>query len=226
MSAGAAFMLGMTLLASPVMAQDRPLTTLMRPQPLSRTDALSRQSRLFGEDPLANVDALAGTGSLSNRPPATRRTDAAGKPGGTATACDPRTSAGRRPAFGVATGGSGPGEYGRFVDGGRGTATKPPAGTARATSTVPADRPLYGGTGRPLWRDGAPAKPATTARNDAAAEESPGSTIDPVPTPGVDRPLWTDAGGTRAAADPCEERAAGIPGASTQTLFFGRGSTR
>lgn len=213
--------LALAVLAGPALAQDGPLTTLMRPQPLAgpsslgRNDDLTRSEQLFGDDPLASVNALSGTGSLSNQRPATRPADPA-KPGKEAAGCDPRTTA--RPAFGLGSGGSGPGEYSRFVDNGRGADGKQPEAAAERPGTPPGDRPLYGGTDRPLWNDGTPS-PArrgaararvageTRQRPAGGTRQAAGSDAPAGPAPAFDRPLWGDAvPAPSAAAVPCQTR--------------------
>jgi hypothetical protein len=224
--------LGIMLLAAPAFGQDGPLTTLMRPAPLSR------QNQLFGDNPLTNTDRLSGEDSLSGQQNSRGRAAAdPAKPGDEAAACDP---ARRRPTVpSLASGGSGPGEYGRFVDTGRTESAKPPASAPRPSSAAPSDRPLYGGTDRPLWNEGAPSaarqgppRPGASARADRDAPTNGTRGDDATaesrvaPAAGVDRPLWAEPGDTYAApADPCatdaSTRRAGVATQPTQSLFFG-----
>ena len=222
--------LGLTLLAAPAFAQDAPLTTLMRPQPLAGQtrlgggDPLARPDRLSGERSLSNTDALAGEDSLSGQ-----RVASGGKPGET-VACDARASGAARTGrqAGIAVGGSGPGEYGRFVETERPAPSKRTAAAAPAYYPGTADRPLVGGTDRPLWGDpsargAAKPGPARAAATGAGAGAIGAPATAPAATASVDRPLWeTEAAGRPGGAEPCSTAAA----PPTQTLFFNTGPAR
>lgn len=154
--------------ASPLL-QDGPLTTLLQPQKLDRSRPLLPQA---GE----------GTGSADSTPgrttPCTRQGKAAG------------------PAPLVLGGGSGPGDYGRYLPTPPSSAAAPtaalrsgstssPVGTAPPTRTPGVDRPLWDTGDRRATTAG---KPAPSSDADKAA----GATASPAPAPARDRPLWAD----------------------------------
>ncbi len=122
-------------------------------------------------------------------------------------------------------GGSGPGDYGRYVPGAppAGAPGQASAGAAPAAATTPAtagDRPLYGGNDRPLWSAGQqPRTPVAGPRGkagspaEAAAERDPGDATTPqpnaLPAPVRDRPLWAEKG-LSGLADPEPQPAPGL----------------
>lgn len=228
---------GLVLLATPALAQDPPLTTLLvpHPSPLTRVDPLAGPDRLFEGAPLTNENALGGEGSLSNprpvrRPRAGDLADPADDPVAAANqvhrpaaGCDPQTEGSRRPgAPNVAAGGSGPGEYARFVPAGRTGAAKPPARAARPSAAVPGDRPLYGGVDRPLWNQSSPSTPRETPSDGAAASDAPAAPA--TASAGVDQPLWGEPAAP-CDADPATRRA-GAARPPSETLLFGTGPAR
>ena len=184
--------------SSPLL-QDGPLTTLLQPQKLDRSRPLLRPEES------GSAESASGRGA-----PCTRQSRAAG------------------PAPSVLGGGSGPGDYGRFLPSAPSTAspstaatstaatpnaaTRPGSASAPAGAAPPArapgvDRPLYGGTDRPLWDTGdrrpvTAGKPAPSSDTErtatATATAAPAGTA---PAPPRDRPLWGD-GSLMASADP------------------------
>ena len=213
----------LVVLAAPALAQDRPLTTLMRPAPLSRqaplgqSDPLSQPDRLFNDNGLSSVDPLTGDDSLAGQRADRRQVagppGARGKPGDDPAGCASRAGSRREAALPNASGsGSGPGEYERFVGTGRSGAAKPAA--------TPGERSLYGGTDRPLWNTLPPGPAAPAPRPAGAPTMARERAV--APAPGVDRPLWAESGASRPAADPCDPatRRAGLPASPNQTLFL------
>lgn len=180
--------------------QDRSLTTLLQPQKLDNSRPLLRPS---GE----------GMGS----PDASNRNTPCVRPGGA-----PSTgAAGTRPraAPSVFGGGSGPGDYGRYLPNApasSSTASATPRPAAPSAPNAGVDRPLYGGTDRPLWDTGDRRPPSDTAGQPSAGQSSAGKPSQPsgatptggTPAPGTpqdrlprDRPLWGD-GSLMASTDP------------------------
>lgn len=195
----------LSLLAAPARAQnllpDRPLlsspplTTLLQPQRLDRSK------------PLLPQDAVRTPGTPCQRP---------------ATGSEPRPATPAASRGRAATGGSGPGEYGRYIPGAAASGANPsaavtnPTGTGSAApadkpaapgSSTPAssargvDKPLYGGIDRPLWNTGeqrAPLGSNSTVAGDKAAT----ATLNPDSAAALprDRPLWEDGSSTQPGA--------------------------
>lgn len=211
---GIALLLGVAPQA-PAAAQpllpDSPLATLLQPQKLDRSRPLLPQRDLTG----SQADRRAGAGTRASpceRPaPGRAVTGGSGQPSGP-----------------VSGGGSGPGEYARYMPGattptpssGSPPTTQPSAPSTAAPRNKGVDRPLYGGNDRPLWgfgqpRPDSPAAKPTTAGQDvpaqsASAEAAPESTI---PAPVRDRPLWADRSLTGAADPMPDDSANGSPAA-------------
>ncbi|MGI4808958.1 MAG: hypothetical protein ACRYF2_12735 [Janthinobacterium lividum] len=185
--------------------QDRSLTTLLQPQRLDNSRPLLRPS---GEG--------AGSPDAANR-----NTPCVRQGGAPATG-----AAGARPgaAPSVFGGGSGPGDYGRYLpnapaSSSTASATSRPA--APSTRNPGVDRPLYGGTDRPLWDTGdrRPSSDTTSQPSggrSSGSQSSAGKPSQPsgatqaggTPAPGTpqdrlprDRPLWGD-GSLMASTDP------------------------
>lgn len=182
---GAAPAYAQNLLPDQPLLSSPPLTTLLQPQRLDRSKPLLPQD-------VARTPAT----------PCQRVTAGAGMPAPASAA-----SPGR-----AATGGSGPGEYGRYMPGAAASGTLPtdspakPGGTRSAApadkpvtpgagTSAPsrgADKPLYGGIDRPLWNTGEQRAPsngaATPGEGAGSAALSPDA---PVAIP-RDRPLWND----------------------------------
>ena len=148
--------------------------------------------RLDRSRPLVSEDRAAGTRSGLRQGVSPCDRAGAASPGGGATAPT------RPSLYGS---GSGPGGYGQYIPG----APPPTDPSGNKQSAAAADRPLYGGTERPLWDTGArrpaaaAAKPAPTTtassgepgKDPASAAPAPPSMI---PAPVRDRPLWVEGG--------------------------------
>lgn len=179
--------------------QDRSLTTLLQPQKLDNSRPLLRPG---GE----------GAGS-----PDAARTTPCVRQGGTPATGAAGTRPGAAPS--VFGGGSGPGDYGRYLPNApassiTASAAPRPAGSPARSPGV--DRPLYGGTDRPLWSTGDRRPSSDTAAQSSGGQSSADKPLQPsgatqasgIPAPGTsqnrlprDRPLWGD-GSLMASTDP------------------------
>jgi len=176
--------------------QDPSLTTLLQPQKLDNSRPLLRP----GGEGTGSPDATANGNTPCVRQGGVPATGAAG------------TRPGAAPS--VFGGGSGPGDYGRYLPNAAApssTASATPRPAAPPARNSGVDRPLYGGTDRPLWDTGERRPPSGTA-----SQSSPGKPSQPsgaaqttgTPAPGTpqsrlprDRPLWAD-GSLMASTDP------------------------
>ena len=186
------------LVQSSPLLQERPLTTLLQPQKLDRSRPLLPQQ-------------AAGAGTANRATPCAR-------PGGPAGTGSSQAKPSSTPS--IFGGGSGPGDYGRYLPGAttqpssapttRAAPSPAPANSLPATRTTGVDRPLYGGTDRPLWdtgerrpSSGTPGKPTTGKSPQSADGEAANKDSAPsgVAAPVRDRPLWAD-GSLMVPVDP------------------------